>query len=92
MPVENSRLKGFYKMSVDERRASVAEAAGLTDEQVEALAAHGELDEASADRMIEKAGTTWSPQTKEVWTTWPLTAPQCGPAASHNPRVWAKRW
>lgn len=60
MPVENSRLKGFYKMSVDERRASVAEAAGLTDEQVKALAAHGELDESSADRMIENVIGTMS--------------------------------
>ena len=53
MPVENSRLKGFYKLSVAERRAMVAELADLTDEQVEALAACGELSEAAADRIIE---------------------------------------
>tara|TARA_B100000029_G_scaffold384931_1_gene380512 strand:+ start:2146 stop:3441 length:1296 start_codon:yes stop_codon:yes gene_type:complete len=52
MPVENSRLKGFYKLSVPERRAMLAELAGLTDEQVQAWA-DAELDEGTADRMIE---------------------------------------
>lgn len=52
MPVENSRLKGFYKLSVPERRAKLAELAGLTDEQVQAWA-DAELDEGTADRMIE---------------------------------------
>ena len=52
MPVENSRLKGFYKLSVPERRAKLAELAGLTDEQVRAWA-DAELDEGTADRMIE---------------------------------------
>ncbi len=52
MPVENSRLKGFYKLSVPERRAMLAELAGLSDEQVQAWA-DAELDEGTADRMIE---------------------------------------
>ena len=52
MPVENSRLKGFYKLTVPERRAKLAELAGLTDEQVKAWA-DAELDEDTADRMIE---------------------------------------
>ena len=43
MPVDNSRLKGFYKLDVDERRQKIAELAGLTEEQVAALAANGEL-------------------------------------------------
>ena len=60
MPVENSRLKGFYKMSVEERRIQVAQAAGLTKEQVQALASHGELDESAADRMIENVIGTMS--------------------------------
>jgi len=60
MPVENSRLKGFYKLSVAERRAMVAELASLTDEQVEALAAAGELSEAAADRIIENVIGTMS--------------------------------
>ena len=53
MPVENSRLKGFYKLSVKERRVMIAELANLDEEAVDALAATGELTEASADRIIE---------------------------------------
>ena len=53
MPVENSRFKGFYNHSVEERRNLIAKAAGLDGAHVEALAAHGELDEAAASRMIE---------------------------------------
>ena len=52
MPVDNSRLKGFYKLSIPERRARLAELAGLTDEHVQAWA-NAELDEGVADRMIE---------------------------------------
>ena len=39
MPVDNSRLKGFYKLSVKERREMVAELANLDQEAVDALAA-----------------------------------------------------
>lgn len=53
MPVDNSRLKGFYKLSVKERRDMVAELAGLDQEAVDALAAMGELSESAADRIIE---------------------------------------
>ena len=53
MPVENSRLKGFYKLSVKERREKVAELANLNQEAIDALAATGELSEAAADRIIE---------------------------------------
>ena len=53
VPVENSRLKGFYKLSVKERREKVAELANLNQEAVDALAATGELSEAAADRIIE---------------------------------------
>tara|TARA_B110000008_G_scaffold26896_1_gene24164 strand:- start:2570 stop:3883 length:1314 start_codon:yes stop_codon:yes gene_type:complete len=52
MPVDNSRLKGFYKLSVPERRDKLAELAGLTEEQVNAWA-DAELSEDVADRMIE---------------------------------------
>ena len=38
MPVDNSRLKGFYKLSVPERRQKLAELAGLTEEQTNAWA------------------------------------------------------
>ncbi len=60
MPVDNSRVKGLYKMSVEERRALVAKAAELTDEHIYALASHGELDETAADRMIENVIGTMS--------------------------------
>ena len=60
MPVENSRLGGFFRHSVAERRAMVSKMAGLTPEQTEALRACGELDEAAADRMIENVIGTMS--------------------------------
>ena len=60
MPVENSRIKGLYNLSVEERRKLVAKAANLNEEQVNALAAHGELDETAADRMIENVIGTMS--------------------------------
>ena len=53
MPVDNSRLKSFYKLTVEERRKAIADLANLNDEQIAALAASGELDETAADRMIE---------------------------------------
>jgi hydroxymethylglutaryl-CoA reductase len=53
MPVENSRLKGFYKLSVKERREKIAELCGLDEAAVDALAATGELSESAADRIIE---------------------------------------
>ena len=60
MPIENSRIKGFYKLSVAERRELLAGIAGLSEEQVEAWANAGELDEDSADRMIENVVGTYS--------------------------------
>ena len=60
MPIENSRIKGFYKLSVAERRELLAGIAGLSGEQLEAWANAGELDEDSADRMIENVVGTYS--------------------------------
>ena len=60
MPVDNSRLKGFYKLDVEQRRRMVADLANLNDEHIGALAASGELDDASADRMIENVIGTMS--------------------------------
>ncbi len=60
MPVDNSRLKGFYKLSVSERREKVAQLAGLDEDAVAALAASGELSEAAADRIIENVVGTMS--------------------------------
>ena len=60
MPVDSSRLKGFYKLSVPERRSLLADIAGLDDEMVGAWAWVGELSEEVADRMIENVIGTYS--------------------------------
>ncbi len=60
MPVENSRLSGFFRHNVQERRNLVKKLTNLTEEQVKALASCGELDEDSADRMIENVIGTMS--------------------------------
>ena len=60
IPVEDSRLSGFYKLSVEERREIIASLANLTDSEIEALSSHGELSEDSADRMIENVIGTMS--------------------------------
>ena len=60
MPVDSSRLKGFYKLSVPERRSLLADIAGLDDEMVGAWASVGELSEEVADRMIENVIGTYS--------------------------------
>ncbi len=50
---KSSRIKGFYKLSLDERLKIVAEWAGLSDEEVELLRNLGSLPEKIADSMIE---------------------------------------
>lgn len=60
MPVENSRVKGLYKLSVQERLQLVATAADLSPKHISALSQHGELDETAADRMIENVIGTMS--------------------------------
>ena len=49
MAVNNSRLQGFYKLSVSERRSLLAEIANLNEEQVSAWSKTGELSESRAD-------------------------------------------
>ena len=60
MPVDSSRLKGFYKLSVPERRSLLADIAGLDAQMVGAWASVGELSEEVADRMIENVIGTYS--------------------------------
>ena len=60
MSVENSRIEGFYKLSVAERRKKIAEIGGLSEEHILALADSGELSEDAADRMIENVIGTYS--------------------------------
>ncbi len=50
---KSSRIKGFYKLSLDERLKIVAEWAGLTEEEVSILRNLGNLPEKIADSMIE---------------------------------------
>ncbi|MBE45447.1 MAG: hydroxymethylglutaryl-CoA reductase, degradative [Euryarchaeota archaeon] len=58
--MENSRIEGFYKLSVSERRELLGELAGLNQEQKDAWGESGELDEDAADRMIENVVGTYS--------------------------------
>lgn len=60
MPVPSSRLPGFYKLSVEERRQKVASLASLSKDDVDALAATGELSEDVANRMIENVIGSYS--------------------------------
>ncbi len=60
MPIENSRIEGFYKLPVEERRRLLADLAELNADQVKAWADSGELDEESANRMIENVVGTYS--------------------------------
>ena len=60
MPIKNSRIEGFYKLSVSERRELLGELAGLNQEQKDAWGESGELDEDAADRMIENVVGTYS--------------------------------
>ncbi len=50
---QSSRLSGFYKHSTDERLATVADVAGLTDEEQAILRGAAGLDIETADHMIE---------------------------------------
>lgn len=50
---KTSRIKGFYKRSIDERREIVRDFADLTDEEVKLLEKESPLDIEIADRMIE---------------------------------------
>jgi hydroxymethylglutaryl-CoA reductase len=53
VPVENSRIPGFYKKTIDERLSLVKNLVGLTDEEVETLKSWGNLEPKIADAMIE---------------------------------------
>ncbi|HVT08418.1 MAG TPA: hydroxymethylglutaryl-CoA reductase, degradative [Polyangia bacterium] len=50
----SSRLPGFYKLPIDERRVALESAAVLSPDDVRALAGRG-LDSRTADHMIENA-------------------------------------
>ncbi|RME44397.1 MAG: hydroxymethylglutaryl-CoA reductase, degradative [Chloroflexi bacterium] len=49
----SSRISGFYKLSLDERRRLVQRIAGLTDEQIDRLTTECGLTSEEADHLIE---------------------------------------
>jgi hydroxymethylglutaryl-CoA reductase len=51
----SSRISGFYKLSLAERRQAVQRIAGLTDQQIERLTTDCGLTPAEADHLIENA-------------------------------------
>ncbi len=53
MPVENSRIPGFYKKTVEERLDIIAQLVGLDESEKKLIASWGNLDPAIADAMIE---------------------------------------
>ncbi len=57
-----SRIPGFYKLSMEERRKVIADAVGLEREALDALSRTGGLAASQAERMIENViGTTELP-------------------------------
>ena len=60
MAVENSRMKGFYNLSVSERLNQIKTVVGLSDEAVNAFASFAELDCETANRMVENVIGTMS--------------------------------
>jgi hydroxymethylglutaryl-CoA reductase len=55
-----SRLPGFHKVTVQERRALVSEATGSTPESIERALAAGGLDAETADKFVENVLGTYS--------------------------------
>ncbi|MEB3223473.1 MAG: 3-hydroxy-3-methylglutaryl-CoA reductase, partial [Candidatus Sericytochromatia bacterium] len=53
--MKTSRLPGFYKLSMADRLAKLAETNELTVAEVEALASQGALTLEQADKMVENA-------------------------------------
>ena len=54
-----SRLPGFYKVSVDERRALVSDVTGADVADIERSLAEGGLDEETADKFVENVIGTY---------------------------------
>jgi hydroxymethylglutaryl-CoA reductase len=56
----NSRLPGFYKLTIAERRAMVSESVGTTAGEIERALAEGGLDEDTADKFVENVLGTYA--------------------------------
>jgi len=59
MPIEDSRMPGFHRLSPKERREKLAEAANLDNDHLKAWEL-GTLDSDTADRMIENVVGTYA--------------------------------
>ena len=59
MPIVDSRMPGFHRLSPKERREKLAEAANLDQDHLKAWEA-GTLDSDTADRMIENVVGTYA--------------------------------
>ncbi len=91
-----SRLKGFYKLTVDERLKRVREFAGLTDEEVTAIKSSG-IDLAILDRMIENVigamelplgiATNFKINGKDYLIPMAIEEPSVVAAASHGAKI-----
>jgi hydroxymethylglutaryl-CoA reductase len=55
MTTRSSRISGFFRRALAERIAFIAEWAGLTSDEAEALSGAGGLSPAQADHMVENA-------------------------------------
>jgi hydroxymethylglutaryl-CoA reductase len=56
----NSRISGFYNLTQDERRAKLADSAGLNPDDLSAYAMNGGLSPEAADPMIENVIGTYA--------------------------------
>ena len=55
-----SRIPGFFKLTIDERRRLVADAAGLAPHELEAASMRGGLDVATSDKTVENVLGTYA--------------------------------
>ena len=57
---EGSRIPGFYRLSIAERRALIAERTGLLPEALDAALVSGGLDAEKADKVVENVLGTYA--------------------------------
>jgi hydroxymethylglutaryl-CoA reductase len=57
---EGSRIPGFYRLPLDERRALVAERSGVSLDELEAALKRGGLDAEKADKVVENVLGTYA--------------------------------
>ena len=60
MTTRTSRLRGFYKITVRERRKLVSESTGITIEEMEAALETGGLESETADKFVENVLGTYA--------------------------------